>query len=147
MGVETARALQARRRETAARIERLIATAAQRDPTNAARQSRIGDARRQARSRLRALATAQRAVTAIEVEVGEVLMRMVDEDLSRNDAFKLAGLERHLGRKYAALAEAARLRLRAGSSTDLVADDGPTPDPGHLGPEGTRPDVTDGRNP
>jgi len=118
MGSETNKALRARRREFAAQIERLIARADERSPTGSARRARIKEAARLARRRLRALTAAQESVAAIEIEVGLALLKAVDEGLSRNEAFELAGLSRHLGRRYVDLALAAQDRLRVTPSTD-----------------------------
>jgi len=118
MGSETSKALRARRREFAAQIERLIAQADERSPIGSARRGRIKEAGRLARRRLRALAAAQQSVAVIEIEVGLALLQAVDEGLSRNEAFELAGLSRHLGRRYVDLALAAQDRLRVAPSTD-----------------------------
>ena len=118
MGVETSKAVQARRREHAARVERLIAKADERCPIGSARRARIQETGRLARRRMRALVTAQQAVSAIEVEIGRALLRAVDDGLSRNEAFELVGLRRHLGRKYVERALTAQDRVRASSSTD-----------------------------
>jgi len=118
MGSETSKALRARRRESAAQIERLIAQADERSPIGSARRARIKEAGRLARRRLRALTAAQSSVAAIEIEVGLALLKAVDEGLSRNEAFELAGLSRHLGRRYVDLALAAQDRLQVAPSTD-----------------------------
>jgi hypothetical protein len=118
MGSETSKALRARRREFTAQIERLIAQADQRSPIGSARRARIKESGRLARRRLRALTAAQESVAAIEIEVGLALLQAVEEGLSRNEAFELAGLSRHLGRRYVDLALAAQDRLRVAPSTD-----------------------------
>lgn len=118
MGVETAKALRARRRETAARIDRLIVRADERNPLGAARRARISEGARLVRRRLKSLAVAREEVTAIEVELGRALLGLVDQGLSRNEAFELANVPRHLGRRYVDLALCAQREVATGSSTD-----------------------------
>lgn len=117
MGTETAKALRARRRESRTRIDRLIAKADERSPIGSARRARITESARLARRRLQALATAQQAAAAIEVEIGRALLRVVEQGVSRNEAFELAGVSRHIGRRYVALAARARDPGPANSST------------------------------
>jgi hypothetical protein len=117
MGTETAKALQARRRESRARIDRLIALADERSPISSIRRTRIAESAGLARRRLRALATTQQAAAAIELEIGQALLRVVDQGLSRNEAFELAGVSRHLGRRYVELVLRARDQGPAHSST------------------------------
>jgi hypothetical protein len=119
MGIETTRALQARRRESAARIDRLIAQANDRSPIGSARQARIKEGARIARRRIKSLSAAQRAAAAIEIEIGQALLRITEQGLSRNEAFDLAGLSRHLGRRYVDLALA-----RTDPSSDGVVHNG-----------------------
>jgi hypothetical protein len=121
MGSETAKALRARRRESRAHIDRLIATAGERSAIGSERRARIAENARLARRRLKALATAQQAAAAIEVEIGRALMRVVEQGLSRNEAFELAGVSRHLGRRYLAAAEGAQAPAGPRFSTDPVA--------------------------
>lgn len=121
MGMETAKALRARRRESRAHIDRLIAKADERSPLGSVRRARVAESARIARRRLKALATAQEAAAAIEVEIGRALLRIVEQGLSRNEAFELAGLRRHLGRRYLAAAEGAQASDAACLSTDPVA--------------------------
>lgn len=121
MGVTTARALQARRRESATRIERVIARAEERSPIGSARRTRMKDAARRARRKVAALAAAQQAAAAIEVEIGRALLDVVEQGLSRNEAFELAGLARHLGRRYLDLAGGSPTPAGAGSSTASAA--------------------------
>lgn len=118
MGIETSKALLARRRKTTARIARLVADTQQGSAAGAARERRITQGLRLARRRLRALLAAQRSAAAVEVEIGVLLMRVEAEGLSRNEVFARVGLPRHVGRKYVAAARAAQDRLRAASSTD-----------------------------
>jgi hypothetical protein len=138
MGIETTKALQARRRESAARIDRLIAQADERSPIGSVRRARIKEAARIARRRLRALAAAQQSVAAIEVEIGQALMRVVDQGLSRNAAFDLAGLSRHLGRRYLDLAQSAQTQVPGEFSTALADDNWCRHDGGDLDLNGTR---------
>jgi hypothetical protein len=121
MGTETAKALRARRRESRAHIDRLIARADERSPLGSVRRARVAEAARLARRRLKSLATAQQAAAAIEVEIGRALLRVVEQGLSRNEAFELAGVSRHLGRRYLAAAEGAQASDAASVSTDPVA--------------------------
>ena len=145
MGIETTKALQARRRETAARIDRLIAQADARSPIGSARRARIKEAARIARRRFRALAAAQQSVAAIEVEIGRALLRVVDQGLSRKEAFDLAGLRRHLGRRYLDLALSARTQVPSEFSTVLADDVRSRHDGGDLDLNGTRLGPTAGR--
>lgn len=145
MGIETTKALQARRRESAARIDRLIARAAERSPIGSVRRARIKEAARMAQRRLRALAAAQQSVAAIEVEIGQALLRVVDQGLSRNEAFDLVGLRRHLGRRYLDLALSAQTQLPGEFSTAHVDDDRSRHDGGDLDVNGTRSGATTGR--
>ena len=139
MGSETAKALRARRRESRAHIDRLIARADERSPLGSVRRARVAESARLARRRIKALATAHEAAAAIEVEIGRALLRVVDQGLSRNEAFELAGVSRHLGRRYLAAAESAQAAAVASFSTDPVA-------PAH--PESRRRDRgTDGSHP
>jgi hypothetical protein len=125
MGIKTTRALQARRRESDAHIERLVARADERSPIGSARRARIKDGARLVRRQIRALATAKRAVTTTEVEIGHGLLRILDQGISRNEAFELAGLSRHHGRRYVDLALRAQSQIPAGPSTTSAADIGP----------------------
>lgn len=121
MGVTTARALQARRRESAARIERVLAKADERSPIGSARRTRIKEAARLARRKVRALAAAQQSITALEVEIGLALRKVLEQGLSRNEAFELVGLSRHHGRRYLDLAAGSQKPCPAGSSTTSTA--------------------------
>ena len=145
MGSETAKALLARRRESAERISRLVTEAQERSPAGAARRHRITQSLRFARRRLRALAAAQRTAAALEVEIGDALVRVEAEGMSRNEVFQRVGLPRYLGRKYVAAALAAQDRLLADSSTGVTGQLGADATPADLGRTGTRPGATDGR--
>jgi hypothetical protein len=104
MGVETTRALQARRRASAAQIERLIARADERNPIGSAGRARMKETARLARRKVRTLNAAQQSVAVIELEIGRALLRLLGQGLSRNEAFELVGLSRHMGRRYLDLA-------------------------------------------
>ena len=123
MGIETTRALQARRRESAARIKRLIARADERSPISSIRRATILDTARLARRQVRALSNAQDAVSTIEFEIGQTLLRIIGHGLSRNEAFELAGLRRHLGRRYLDLATSSPPPQPTDFSTDQPSDD------------------------
>jgi hypothetical protein len=148
MGTETAKALRARRRESRTHIDRLIAKADERSPLGSVRRARVAEGARLARRRLKALATAQQAAAVIEVEIGRALLRVVEQGLSRNRAFELAGLSRHLGRRYLAAAEGAQVSDVASSSTDPVAPAHPESGPRDRGTDGSRPGaaVPEGNN-
>ena len=117
MGTETSKALLARRRESTERISRLVATAEERNPATVARRQRITGGLRLARLRMRALSEAQMRAASIEVEIGQALMAVEAEGMSRNTVFERAGLPRHVGRKYVAAAMAAQDGHSGDSST------------------------------
>jgi hypothetical protein len=142
MGLTTARALQARRRGSSARIERMIAKADERSPIGSARRMRIKEAARLARRKVRALAAARESVTAIEVDIGLALLQVVEQGLSRNEAFELVGLSRHHGRRYLDLAAGSQTPCRTGSSTASTSAAVPPAPPDDLGPEGHEPPAT-----
>ena len=75
----------------------------------------------------------------IEVEIGRALLRVVDQGLSRNEAFELAGVSRHLGRRYLAAAESAQAGDVASFSTDPVAPAHPESGRRDRGTDGSRP--------
>lgn len=125
MGIETSKALQARRRESAAQIERLIARADERNPIGSVRRTRIKEAARLARRRVRALAAAQDSVSTIELEIGRSLVRLLGQGMSRNDAFALVGLPRHLGRRYLDRAMSSPPPQPTDFSTEQSIDDTP----------------------
>jgi hypothetical protein len=104
MGIETAAALKARRRGSAARIDRLTARADEHSQTGSVRRGRIQETARLARRKTRALSAAKASVGAIELEIGRALLRLLGHGLSRNQAFEVVGLRRHLGRRYLDLA-------------------------------------------
>jgi hypothetical protein len=82
MGIESTKVLLARRRESAAQIERLITKAEERSPIGSVRRAQIKEAARLARRRMRALAAAQQSVHVIEVEIGLAPLRLVDQGMS-----------------------------------------------------------------
>lgn len=123
MGIETTKALQARRRECAAQIERLIARADERNPIGSARRARIKETARLARRKVRGLIAAQQSVAATELEIGQALLRLVGKGMSRNEAYELVGLSRHLGRRYLDLAMSSPPTQPTDFSTDLPWDD------------------------
>lgn len=123
MGIETTKALQARRRESAAQIERLIARADERDPTGTARQARNKQTARLARRKVRALTAARQSVSAIELELGRILLRLLGQGMSRNEAFELVGISRHLGRRYVDRAVGSPLPQSTDFSTERFSDD------------------------
>ena len=145
MGSETSKALLARKRESAERISRLVTEAQERTPAGAARRHRITQSLRLARRRLRALAAAHRNAAALEVEIGNALVRVEAEGMSRNEVFQRVNVSRHAGRKYIAAALAAQDRLLAASSPGQTAVVGAGPSPSDLGPHGTRSGATNER--
>jgi hypothetical protein len=122
MGIETTKALQARRRESAAQIERLIARAHERNPIGSARRARIKQTAGLARRKVRALRAAQESVTAIELELGQALLRLLDQGMSRNEAFELVGLSRHVGRRHLDLVISSPPPRPTAFSTELSGD-------------------------
>lgn len=142
MGIETSKALLGRRRESRERISRLVTEAAERSPAGAAQRRRITQSLRLARRRLRALAAAQRTAAALEVEIGQALVRVEEEGMCRNEVFQRVGLPRHVGRKYVAAALRAQARPLAASSTDAPIELGAGSSESELGPNGTRPGAT-----
>lgn len=124
MGVGTSKALQARRREVASHVDRLIAQADERSPIGSVRRAQIKEGARLARRRIKTLAVAREAVAAIELEIGHALIWVVDQGMSRNEAFELAGLSRHLGRRYIELALRAQSQVAGDFSTNSRPEGG-----------------------
>lgn len=146
MGIETTKALQARRRESAAQIERLIARADQRNPIGSARRARIKDTARLARRKCRDLAAARQSAAAIELDLGQALLRLLGQGMSRNEAFELVGLSRHFGRRYLELAMSPPPPQQTGFSTELSGDRATGPAATDLDVNGNRPSAaTPGR--
>jgi hypothetical protein len=122
MGIETTKALKARRRESGAQIERLIGRADDHNPIGSARRAQIKQTARIARRKVRALAAAQQSVVAIEFEIGQALVRLVGQGMSRNEAFELVGLSRHVGRRYLDRAISSPAPRPTDFSTELSGD-------------------------
>jgi hypothetical protein len=118
MGIETTKALQGRRRRSAAQADRLIARAEGRILSDPARRTQTSETARLARRKLRALTKFRDAISALELEIGRLLLRLVGQGMSRNDAFELAGLQRHLGRRYLDCA----MRAQSARSTEVSTD-------------------------
>jgi len=108
MGSEATKALQARRLTVATRVDRLVREAERRSPASVTKRKRIQIATRLGRRRLRAIGPAQAALTALEAGVGDVILAMGQEGISRNGAYESLGLTRAVGRRYVALAESTR---------------------------------------
>jgi len=81
----------------------------------------------------------------MEVEIGQALLSVVDLGLSRNEAFDLAGLSRHLGRRYLDVALSAQAQVPGEFSTAPVDDDRSRYDGGDLDLNGNRSGATTGR--
>ena len=124
MGIETTKALLARRREAEARVDRLIAAAEERSPIGASRLARIKSANREGRRALRAIDSAERALAEAETRVGNTLIRLTQEGLSRSEAYKSLGISRATGRRLIELAGCTR-RTSADFSTDAPIDRAP----------------------
>lgn len=122
MGIETTKALKARRRESVAQIERLILRADERNPIGSARRARIKETARLGRRKVRALTAEQQSVAAIELEIGQALLRLVGQGMSRNEAFELVGLSRHMGRRYLDRVISSPPPRRTDFSTELSGD-------------------------
>ena len=122
MGIETTKALQARRRESAAKIERLIARTQERDRSGSARRARIKEMARLGRRKVRALTDAKQSVQGMELEIGQVLVRILGHGVSRNEAFELIGLSRHVGRGYLDLAMSPPAAVPTAVSTEPSND-------------------------
>jgi hypothetical protein len=99
MGVEAGKAIRARQRETATRVDRLIAKRDEHGPIGSIRRERIKAATRDGRRALRARDAAQGAVHGAEVRVGAALARIAAQGLSCNEAFEVLGLSKSVGRR------------------------------------------------
>lgn len=100
MGVETNRALVARRQETSRHIERAVREAQRRSPEVAGRRARIGAATRAGRAAVKSRHQAQsRLITA--------LRRLIADGLSIRDASERLGLPYHEARQLIRAAEVA----------------------------------------
>lgn len=122
MGTEAGKAIRARQRESAARVERLIRRRDERTLIGSARQQRIKAAAREGRLALRVLAKAEQSVGSAEERVGRALRQMVEEGLPRSDAYAALDLTRAVGDRLIGLAERAQRRTGAGVSTDVGSD-------------------------
>lgn len=121
MGSQATKAIRARRRKAAARVERLIAGANAGNPDTAAARQRILATARTARQRLRALESTRRSLAAKETEVGEAILALTDEGITSNDAYRLLDLSCAIGRRYVDIA------LRTGGNGRRSS----TAEPGH----------------
>lgn len=128
MGIETTKALQARRREAAARVDRLLAVAGERSAVASARRVRIKAAVRDGRRALRALGTAEQAVLDLRARVGVALTRLTGDGLSSNDAYRALGVSRAVGRRLIGLPEARRTAADVSTTqaSGRAAHPGPT---------------------
>jgi hypothetical protein len=99
VGIETTKALRARRREAAARVDRLVAGAEERSPVVSARRGRIRAAVRDGRRAVRAMDAAERALVEGRARVGRALTRLTGDGLSRNEAYQALGVSRAVGRR------------------------------------------------
>jgi hypothetical protein len=123
MGVEAAKGIRTRQRETAARVDRLIAHRDRRAPGGGARGQRIWAAVQVGRRALRARAAAQVACDAAEVRAGDALTRIVTEGVALSDACEALGVSRGVGRRLFAVVEATTRAVHRGPSTDGVTED------------------------
>ena len=121
MGSETTKALLARRREAAARVDRLIAATEEHSPIGSVRRARIKSATREGRRALRALDSAERTLAEAESQVGNTLIRLTQDGLSRSEAYEALGLSRAIGRRLIGLAVCTR-RTPADLSTDAPTE-------------------------
>jgi hypothetical protein len=131
MGVEAGKAIRARQRETATRVDRLIAKRDGHGPSGSIRRERIQAATRDGRRALRARDAAQGAVHAAEVRVGAALARIAAEGLSSNEAFEVLGLSKSVGRRLVQTALDAPRRRDASSSTAPVSGRATSSSTGH----------------
>ena len=127
MGVMATKAIQARRRSTVARIDRLIVARDAQDPQRMARNQRIKVATRDARTALRARAAADRARQTADARTGVGLRRLLDEGLSMSDAAVPLDISRSAAKRLIRTATEATGPGAAKSSTeptDECATDG-----------------------
>ncbi len=122
MGSEAARAIRARQRESAARVERLIRRRDERALIGSSRRQRIKAAAREGRLALRVLDKAGRSVADAEERVGRALERITAEGLPRSDAYAALDLTRAVGDRLIGLAEHAQRRTGDAGSTDVRSD-------------------------
>lgn len=100
MGVETNRALVARRQETTRHIERAVREAQRRSPEVAGRRARIGAATRAGQAAVKSRQEAQRRLIT-------ALRRLIADGLSIRDASERLGLPYHEARQLIRAAEVA----------------------------------------
>lgn len=117
MGMQAAKNIRARQRETAARVERLITQRDERAPIGSARRARIHTAIREVRHALRARNAAQAKARSAETAAGAALARIVAEGLCRRDAFEATGLPTSVGRRLIRSAEGSTPPVGSTSST------------------------------
>ena len=120
MGVVATKAIQARRRSTDVRIDRLVAERDASDAGRSARNQRIKAATRDARKALRAKAAANRARETAEVRAGAAVRRLIDEGLTISDAAALLDLSRSAARRLHRLPTGPTEPVAAESSTESV---------------------------
>lgn len=120
MGVVATKAIEARRRSTVARIDRLIAARDAKDPQRMARNQRIKAAVGDARRALRARAAADRAGRAADARAGVAVRRMLDEGLSMSDAAVLLDIPRNAAKRLIRIATQATGPRAAASSTGIT---------------------------
>jgi hypothetical protein len=123
MGVEASKAIRAKQRERAARVERLIARHDQRGEVGRERRNRIGAMVREGRRALRARDVALGAVADSEIRVGAALARIAAEGLSLNHAYEALGLSRNVGRRLVQSAVPVTAQVRPCESTGRASRD------------------------
>ena len=111
MGKEAARAVRARQRKTAARVERLIANrdaAGPVDPVGVGRRRRLTAAIREGRRALRARHAARAAIHDAEARAGAALRAITAEGLSLRAAVDAVGVSKSVGRRLSEAAHTTR---------------------------------------
>jgi hypothetical protein len=136
MGVETSRAIRARQRATAARVDRLIARRDEQGSRGEARRRRISVALREACRALRARGTAQEAVGTAEGRAGVAMVLIASEGLSFSDVFCALGVSESVGRRLVEIGRSSTTRAAAGLSTDAARGGAVTGEPGDRGSDG-----------
>jgi hypothetical protein len=99
VGIEATKALQARRREAAARVDRLVVVAEDRRTVGSGGRARIKAAVRDGRRALRAMGAAEQALVELRARAGLALTRLTADGLSRNEAYQALGVSRAVGRR------------------------------------------------
>lgn len=100
MGAVATRSIRARRREVAARVDRLVVGQDLRDPEARARRQRVLLAQREARRGVRRIVRLEAQLSVAQVQVGTALVRLVAEGVSVDRAVAAVGLSRSVGRRY-----------------------------------------------